>query len=137
MTQASSRKKAAESWDEWWESNHEVQRCKRRRTAWLRDQEVAWWDAKAQQVQDKADQGDVSGVFATFKELRRRGSSLALGDVCPKEVQGERDAWAEHFRLIGEGPDRLKIGSGLTSRVTLPWILFGETPPLPMSCMLL
>ena len=26
-----------------------------------------------------------------------------MGDVCPKEVQGERDVWAEHFRLIGEG----------------------------------
>ena len=23
--------------------------------------------------------------------------------VSPKDVQGERDAWAEHFRLIGEG----------------------------------
>ena len=26
-----------------------------------------------------------------------------MGDVCPKGVQGERDAWAERFRLIGEG----------------------------------
>ena len=85
------------------EANREVRRSKRRRMAWLRDKEVASWDAKAQQVQDKADQGDAFGVFATFKELRLRGSSVALGDVCPKEVQGERDAWAEHFRLIGEG----------------------------------
>ena len=31
--------------------------------------------------------------------------SVAWGDVCPKEVQVqvECDAWAEHFRLIGEG----------------------------------
>ena len=57
VTQASCRKRAAESWDDWWEANREVRRCKRRRTAWLRDKEVAWWDAKAQQVQDKADQG--------------------------------------------------------------------------------
>ena len=69
VAQASSRERAAESWDEWWVSNREVQRCKRRRTAWLRDKEVAWWDAKAQQVQDKADQGDAFGVFANFKEL--------------------------------------------------------------------
>ena len=65
--------------------------------------EVAWWDAKAQQAQDKADQGDAFGVFATFKELRLRGSSLSSGEVRPAEAQMERDAWAEHFRLIGEG----------------------------------
>ena len=28
---------------------------------------------------------------------------MALGDACPKEVQDERDAWAEHVRLIGAG----------------------------------
>ena len=65
VAQASCRKRAAESWDEWWESNREV-----RRVAWLRNKEVTWWNAKAQQVQDKADQGDAFGVFATFKELR-------------------------------------------------------------------
>ena len=78
VTQASCRKRAAESWDDWWEANREVRRSKRRRMAWLRDKEVAWWDAKAQQVQDKADQGDAFGVFATFKELRLRGSCLLL-----------------------------------------------------------
>ena len=106
VTQASCRKRAAESWDEWREANRKVRRCKRRRTAWLRDKEVAWWDAKAQQVQDKADQGDAFGVFATFKEVRLRGSSVALGDACPKEVQCERDAWAEHFRT-GSVEDRV------------------------------
>ena len=70
---------------------------------WEADKEVAWWDAKAQQVQDKAEQGDAFGVFATFKELRSRGSSVALGDVCPKVVQAECDAGAERFRLMGEG----------------------------------
>ena len=55
VTQASCRKRVAESWDDWWEANREVRRSKRRRTAWLRDKEVAWWDAKAQQVQDQAD----------------------------------------------------------------------------------
>ena len=88
--------------------NCELRRCKRRLNAWLRDKEVAWWDAKAQQVQDKAGQGDAFGVFATFKELRHQGSSVALGDVCPKEVQSERDAWAEHFCLIGEGTGSVK-----------------------------
>ena len=53
--------------------------AKPRHLAWLRCKEVAWWDAKAQRTQDKADQGD------------------ALAQV-------ERDAWAEHFRLIGESP---------------------------------
>ena len=66
--------------------------------------EVAWWDQKAQQVQDKADQGDAFGVFATFKELRLRGASISLGEVRPADAPFERDAWAEHFRLIGEGP---------------------------------
>ena len=45
------------------------------------------------------------GVYAILKELWHRGSSVALGDVCPKEVQG---AWAEHFRLIGEGTGSVK-----------------------------
>ena len=68
VTQASCcRKRAAESWDDWWEANRELRRSKRRRTAWLRDKEVAWWDAKAQKVQDQADQGDAFGVFATFQ----------------------------------------------------------------------
>ena len=44
VTQASCRKRAAESWDEWWAATREVRRCKRRRTAWLRDKEVLWWD---------------------------------------------------------------------------------------------
>ena len=48
--------------------------------AWLRSKEVVWWDAKAEQAQDKADQGDVFGVFATleFKELQNRGSWLSF-----------------------------------------------------------
>ena len=29
--------------------------------------------------------------------------SFALGEVRPADVQSERDAWAEHFRLVGEG----------------------------------
>ena len=48
--------------------------------------------------------GDAFGVFATFKELRLRGASLSLGEVRPADAPFERDAWAEHFRLIGEGP---------------------------------
>ena len=40
--------------------------------AWLGAKEVEWWDDKARQVQNKADQGDAFGVFATFKELRHR-----------------------------------------------------------------
>ena len=134
VAQASCRKRAAESWDEW--RNREVRLCKRRRIAWLRGKEVAWWDAKAQQVQDKADQGDAFGVVATFKELRHRGSSVALGDVCPKEVQGERDAWAEHFRLIGEGTgsveDRVWANVPSYSPMDAVW---GNAPP--MSCTLL
>ena len=72
-------------------------------SAWLREKEVSWWDSQAQLVQDKADQGDAFGVFATFKELRNRGATVHLGDVRPADVEAERDAWAEHFRLIGEG----------------------------------
>ena len=51
----------------------------------------------------KADQRDAFGVFAT-KELRNRGASLSLGEVRPADAPFERDAWAEHFRLIEEGP---------------------------------
>ena len=73
VSRASIRKRQAETWEEWSESVAELRRCKRRRLAWIRSKEVAWWDAKAQQAQDKADQGDAFGVFATFKELRLHG----------------------------------------------------------------
>ena len=63
------------------ESIAEARRCKRRLLAWLTSKEVAWWDAKAQQAQDKADWGDAFGVFATFRELRLRGSFLSQGEV--------------------------------------------------------
>ena len=51
------------------------------------------------------DQAYAFGVFVTFKKLRNRvpQSILALGDVKPANVDAEHDAWAEHFRLIGEG----------------------------------
>ena len=104
VSRASLRKRKAKDWDEWQASVADVRRCKRHRSAWLRSKEVAWWDQKAQQVQDKADQGDAFGVFATFKELRNRGASPSLGEVRPANAPFERDAWAEHFRLIGEDP---------------------------------
>ena len=105
---ASSRKRAATSWEEWREANYEVRRCKRRRGAWLRDKEVQWWDDKARLAQDQADKGDAFGVFATFRELRLCGSSAKMGEVQPAEAQRERDAWAEHFRKIGEGAGEVK-----------------------------
>ena len=45
---ASVRKRQAETWEEWTDSVAEVRRCKRKRLAWLRSKEVAWWDSKAQ-----------------------------------------------------------------------------------------
>ena len=103
VSEASSPKRAAESWDDWRVASYEIRRCKRRRSEWLRNKEVVWWEAQAQLIQDKADQGDSFAVFSTFKDLRLRGSAAALGDARPAEAQRERDAWAEHFRLIGEG----------------------------------
>ena len=50
VSRASVRKRQAETWEEWTASVAEV----------------AWWDNKAQQAQDKADQGDSFGVFAAF-----------------------------------------------------------------------
>ena len=44
----------------------------------------------------------------TLRELRSRGANIPSGDVAPKVAQTERDAWAEHFRLIGEGPGRVE-----------------------------
>ena len=61
-----SPKRKAERWDDWRDSVADVRRFKQRRSAWLRSKEVAWWDHKAQQAQDKADQGDAFGGFATF-----------------------------------------------------------------------
>ena len=79
VSRAASRKRAADNEGTWREAEYEMRRCKRRRAAWLRAQEVDWWNRQAQLVQDKADQGDVFGVFATFRELRARGSSVPLG----------------------------------------------------------
>ena len=129
VTEASSRKRKAESWEMWREADYAVRRCKRRRSAWLREKEVEWWDAKAKLAQDKADLGDSFGLFATFKELRLRGSNVSLGDARPAEVQSERDAWAEHFRLIGEGPGSVAdhVWDNVPSYSPMP-LVFGEAP---------
>ena len=68
---ACTRKRHAESLEELRESVAEIRRCKRRRSAWLRSKEVEWWDDKARQVQDKADQGDAFGVFFHFYQERK------------------------------------------------------------------
>ena len=129
VTEASSRKRKAESWEVWREADYAVRRCKRRRSAWLREKEAEWWDAKAKLVQDKADLGDSFGLFATFKELRLRGSNVSIGDARPVEVQSERDAWAEHFRLIGEGPGLVAdhVWDNVPSYSPMP-VVFGEAP---------
>ena len=57
----------------------------------------------AEKIQGAADQGDAFGVFATFTELRMRGSSVRAGEVKPKDVEIERAAWATHFATIGAG----------------------------------
>ena len=66
VSRASIRKRQAETWEEWSESVVEVRRCKRRRLAWIRSKEVEWWDAKALQAQDKADQGGCFRGFCDF-----------------------------------------------------------------------
>ena len=81
VAQASSRKRLAVDDVSWEDAVKEWRRTKRRRSAWLRDREVAWWDAQAQKVQDASDQGDAFGVFSTFRELRSRGSSVRAGEV--------------------------------------------------------
>ena len=132
VSRASVRKRqaesAAETWEEWTASVAEVRRCKRRRLAWLRSKEVEWWDNKAKQAQDKADQGDSFGVFAAFKELRLRGSSLSSGEVRPVDAQAV-------FRKIGEGPGEVvdRVWANVPSYP--PWMLFGDTPPPPTNCM--
>ena len=134
VSRASLRKRKAEDWDEWKAFVADVRRCKRRRFAWLRSKEVAWWDQKAQQVQDKADQGDDFGVFAIFKELRH--ASLSLGEVRPADALFERDAWAEHFRLrLGRTQGWLRIGFGQMYLLFLRWMLCGEMPRPLMNFM--
>ena len=85
VAQASSRKRLAVDDVSWEDAVKERRRTKQRRSAWLRDREVAWWDSQAQKVQDASDQGDAFGVFSTFKEMLRR----------------KRSAWANHFAAIG------------------------------------
>ena len=108
-------------WEEWQESVSEVRHCKRCCLAWLRSEEVEWWDAKAQHVQDKADQGDAFGV----EELRNRGFFFYLGELHPAEVQAERDTWAKHCRRIGEDPgsvvDRVWANVQSYSQMDVVW----------------
>ena len=103
VAQASSRKRLAEDEVSWMAATKEWRRTKRRRSAWLRDRKVAWWDSRADKIQGAADHGDAFGVFATFRELRQRGSSIRAGEVKPKDVETERAAWATHFATIGAG----------------------------------
>ena len=71
VSQASSRKRKADSEADFRAASYAVANaddqhgCGRRRFPDL--------DSQAHLVQDKADQGDAFGVFATFKELRNRG----------------------------------------------------------------
>ena len=140
VSRANGRKRSAETAEQWHEANVDVRRSKRRRLTWLKDRGVRWWDQKAQAAQDKADQG-AFGLFATFRELRYRGANVSSGEVAPKDAQAERDAWAEHFRLIGEGPGRVEENFfrrfGTTCLLTLLWMLFGETLLHPTNSMLL
>ena len=48
-------------------------------------------------------------VFATCREF---GSSVVLGEARPAQVQAERDACAERFKLIGEGASSVAEGVG-------------------------
>ena len=109
VAQASSRKRLAADDASWGDADKEWRRTKRRRSAWLRDREVAWWDAQAQKVQDASDQGDSFGVFSTFRELRSRGSSVRAGEVRPQNVEEERAAWANHFAAIGAGEGEVAV----------------------------
>ena len=97
VAHASSRKRMAEGDVPWRDADKEWRRTKRRRSAWLRDREVAWWDSQAQKVQQSSDQGAASGVFATFRELRTRGSSLRACDIQLKNVEEEMVGIGEPF----------------------------------------
>ena len=103
VAQASSRKRSAVD-DEGWRLAQKARRqTKRRRSAWLRDKEVSWWEGQANKIQAAADAGDSFGVFSTFEALRSRGSSVRAGEVRPRDVDAERAALAAHFEAIGAG----------------------------------
>ena len=69
-------------------------------------------DAKAQQAQDKADQGDAFGVFATFKELRLRGSLCYLVKLGQRKQQRRGMRGRTTFGGLVKGRGRLMIGFG-------------------------
>ena len=128
VSRANGRKLSAVTAEQWHDANVDVRRSKRRRLSWLKDREVRWWDQKAQAAQAKADQGDAFGLFATFREL---GANIPSGEVAPKDAQAERDAWAVHFRLIGEGPGRVaeKVWDNVPSYPPMD-VVWGN-PPAP------
>ena len=45
VSQASSRKRKADSEAAFRAASYDTRRCKRRRSAWLREKEVSWWDS--------------------------------------------------------------------------------------------
>ena len=70
-------KRQAETWDDWKDLVAAVRRCKRRRLAWLRSKEVAWWDAKARAV--------ATGLRSWFQVSEKEGS-MPTWD-CPRDVE--------------------------------------------------
>ena len=53
--------------------------------------------------------------------------SAAMGEVHPVEAQGERDAWAEHFRLIEKGAGSVddRVWRNVPSYSSTP-LIFGD-----------
>ena len=61
VAKASSRKRSAVDEEEWCSAQKAWRQTKRRRSAWLRDKEVSWWEGQASKIQDVADAGDSFG----------------------------------------------------------------------------
>ena len=60
---SSNGKRMAEDDESWRVAEQEWRQSRRRRSAWLRDRDVEWWDKQAQRVQDASDQGDPLGCL--------------------------------------------------------------------------
>ena len=90
--------------DEMRQARVELRRARRRKTTAMREWEVQWLKAKAEEANELAEKPNASLVFGVVRELTR-GATRKKGDggVFVGLNQQEVEAWKEHFCAIQAG----------------------------------
>ena len=89
---------------EWGEAKAELKRVAKRRRRILRGWEEAWWIDLGKQASAAAENHDSGELYRVLRTLRVRGDG-AVASAMKHTVanpEGDREAWASHFRRISE-----------------------------------